>query len=504
MDGQKFDELIKQFCTTRLTRWSALRGLVAGVATTVTGSALLSEDAEAKKGRGARAENKKDGGGKDEHKGRGAQAEGKGGKKGGGKKSGGKKGAKKKGGQGGNAGTSQGGGEKSRVASQVACSTPSNSQTVTGNVSCPGGEDLKDDTPPAANECSTITDPCGCTIRYCVGADGRSVSFGPAPGEPACTVSQVIVKGGPDSQVYTFNGGAQCAAGLLPPANCGSQRNQQCGLSHIEFCAECCVPKTCEDLGVCGEDLDDQCNGTIDCACPVDCPAGTTLGENTVCTGGDCVCTPDTCESLGVCGTDLDDGCCGTIDCGCPDNCPAGTTLGENTVCDGGDCVCTPDTCASLGKTCGVHDNGCCGTVDCGTCFEGCTPGYFKNHPETFAQAGLSTNQTISSIFAIPSCLSGCNLGGKTLLQALSFKGGTNLCGAAEILLRAAVASLLNSRLVDFQLSDAEVIAEVNAALASCTRSTIITEATRLDQFNNSKDENGNHNCPCNNQGCPS
>ena len=53
MDGQKFDELVKQFCTTRLTRWSALRGLVAGAAATVTGAAVLSDDAEARARRAA-------------------------------------------------------------------------------------------------------------------------------------------------------------------------------------------------------------------------------------------------------------------------------------------------------------------------------------------------------------------------------------------------------------------------------------------------------------------
>src|SRR5215203_2542736 len=51
MDGQKFDELIKQICTTRLTRLNALRGLVAGAAAAVTGSALVAHDAGATKGR---------------------------------------------------------------------------------------------------------------------------------------------------------------------------------------------------------------------------------------------------------------------------------------------------------------------------------------------------------------------------------------------------------------------------------------------------------------------
>ncbi len=72
-----------------------------------------------------------------------------------------------------------------------------------------------------------------------------------------------------------------------------------------------------------------------------------------------------------------------------------------------------------------------------------------------------------------------------TLLQALSFQGGSSTKEAAQILLRAAVAALLNSTSVDYPLTTAQVIAEVNAALASGDRSTILAEATRLDTFNN-------------------
>ena len=38
MDGQKFDDLIREFCSTRLTRWSAIRGLVTGTAAAGHGS----------------------------------------------------------------------------------------------------------------------------------------------------------------------------------------------------------------------------------------------------------------------------------------------------------------------------------------------------------------------------------------------------------------------------------------------------------------------------------
>ena len=47
MDGEKFDNLIRQICTTRLTRVSALRGLVAGAVAALTGATLASDDTDA-------------------------------------------------------------------------------------------------------------------------------------------------------------------------------------------------------------------------------------------------------------------------------------------------------------------------------------------------------------------------------------------------------------------------------------------------------------------------
>jgi hypothetical protein len=84
------------------------------------------------------------------------------------------------------------------------------------------------------------------------------------------------------------------------------------------------------------------------------------------------------------------------------------------------------------------------------------------------------------------------------LLQALSFQGGNTLCGGAEILLRAAAAAYLNSLRVAYPLTSGQVIADVNAALASCDRPTIVAEAGVLDKNNNlgCKDASGN-SLPC-------
>jgi hypothetical protein len=115
---------------------------------------------------------------------------------------------------------------------------------------------------------------------------------------------------------------------------------------------------------------------------------------------------------------------------------------------------------------------------------EGCTPGFWKNHPEAWAGTGYTTGQTLESVFDVPDTLS---LDSRTLIQALDFEGGDNTRGAARILLRAAVAALLNSAsgAVDYPRTTAEVIADVNAALASLDRSTMLELASELDADNN-------------------
>jgi hypothetical protein len=120
---------------------------------------------------------------------------------------------------------------------------------------------------------------------------------------------------------------------------------------------------------------------------------------------------------------------------------------------------------------------------------EGCTPGFWKNHEAAWGPTGFSTGQYINTVFAIPGCLSTCSpaLANTTLLNALSFGGGSGICGGAKILLRAAVAALLNAAHpeVSYPWTTSQVINEVNNALASCNRSTMISLADKLDADNN-------------------
>ena len=112
---------------------------------------------------------------------------------------------------------------------------------------------------------------------------------------------------------------------------------------------------------------------------------------------------------------------------------------------------------------------------------EGCTPGYWKNHLDSWQ--GFEPQQTLGDVFGFTDY----GLHDKTLIEGLKLKGGKDVDGAAEILLRAAVASLLNAENSDvgYTMSTAEVISSVNTALASNDRETMLALKDQLDFDNN-------------------
>jgi len=116
---------------------------------------------------------------------------------------------------------------------------------------------------------------------------------------------------------------------------------------------------------------------------------------------------------------------------------------------------------------------------------EGCTPGYWKNHTRSWTATGYSPGQSTVSVFSAASAYP--SLAGKTLLQSLQGGGGPGTLGGATILLRAAVAALLNASdsAVDYPLTQAQVISQVNSALASNDRDTMLSLASTLDGDNN-------------------
>jgi hypothetical protein len=132
------------------------------------------------------------------------------------------------------------------------------------------------------------------------------------------------------------------------------------------------------------------------------------------------------------------------------------------------------------------HKNTMHGTERCGSQREeGCSPGYWKNHLDAWVDTDYAPNHTVSSVFTLPAELS--SLSGETLLKALGGGGGRGLVGAAKILLRAAVAAVLNASNpnVEFGSTPAAIINDVNQALASKNRQTILALATKLDTLNN-------------------
>ena len=93
-------------------------------------------------------------------------------------------------------------------------------------------------------------------------------------------------------------------------------------------------------------------------------------------------------------------------------------------------------------------------------------------------------DQTLESVFDVPDA---CTLDDVSRLEALSLQGGSTTQGAAEILLRAAVAALLNSVHpdVDYALTTADAIRDVNEVPASNNRGLILEISALLDDENN-------------------
>jgi hypothetical protein len=124
---------------------------------------------------------------------------------------------------------------------------------------------------------------------------------------------------------------------------------------------------------------------------------------------------------------------------------------------------------------------------------QGCTPGYWKNHADAWADTPYSPTDTVGSVFTVPADLS--SFSSETLHDALQGGGGKGVTGATTILLRAAVASLLNANDANvlFHSPSTAIVNHVNTALASEKRGKILRLATRLDGFNN-----GTDGCPLN------
>ena len=117
---------------------------------------------------------------------------------------------------------------------------------------------------------------------------------------------------------------------------------------------------------------------------------------------------------------------------------------------------------------------------------EGLTIGYWKNHTDGGEWVGYSTDQTLEDVFDLPAAYEHLDA---TLLEALKFKGGRDLDGAARLLLKQAVAALLNIAHPDikYSMSENDLFSDVNHALTyyGSDRGMILKLKDLLDGWNN-------------------
>ncbi len=121
---------------------------------------------------------------------------------------------------------------------------------------------------------------------------------------------------------------------------------------------------------------------------------------------------------------------------------------------------------------------------------EGCSPGFWKNHTDVWEEYRPGT--TLGSVWDIPGALA--SFRNDTFLQALGYGGGPGLTGAARILFRASVAAYLNAaheglgyplRRFRATVNGPSLESQIETALASGDRGTMLALASHLDDLNN-------------------
>lgn len=173
----------------------------------------------------------------------------------------------------------------------------------------------------------------------------------------------------------------------------------------------------------------------------------------------------------------------GTVDTGETCDPPGSTPPGSVNECRA-DCTYCGDGILNSGEECEPSLDPNCQS-DCTLSYDACTPGYWKTHPGAWSSTGYLTEQSVQSVFA--QSVAYPSIASSTLLQALDFSGGSDVEGGARILLRAAVAALLNAAdpTLNYPVSLNNIIIQVNAALASGNRDSMISLAAEFDGYNN-------------------
>jgi hypothetical protein len=119
---------------------------------------------------------------------------------------------------------------------------------------------------------------------------------------------------------------------------------------------------------------------------------------------------------------------------------------------------------------------------------EGCTLGYWKQKHHFDSWVGYTQAQKLNTVFDFTGGASAvASLGNDSMLDALNYRGGSDLHAAARLLLKQAVPGLLSAASpgVDYTLTTAQIVSRVNDALDSGSRDAMLALADELDGYNN-------------------
>lgn len=117
---------------------------------------------------------------------------------------------------------------------------------------------------------------------------------------------------------------------------------------------------------------------------------------------------------------------------------------------------------------------------------QGCSVGFWQIASDSrWEEAGYSKTQLLGSVFIIPGELG--ELAGDTLLEALSYVGGSDVLGGAQLLLKQAVAALLNAGHPDvaYMYDETTLTTMVDGTLLSMKPHAMIEFADALEILNN-------------------
>ncbi len=167
-----------------------------------------------------------------------------------------------------------------------------------------------------------------------------------------------------------------------------------------------------------------------------------------------------------------------------PNPCPPPLPPGACCYPDGSCAVRTADVCDQEG---GIFagENTPCGPRSCvAVRDEGCGAAYWRSHRTAWKHTSYRPTHRLGRIFVVPRQLRG--MADDRLLTALYYANGPGLRGGARILLRAAIVGVLNASHpdVNYPLTESELVARTNEALASLDRGRMVALAREIRAHN--------------------